>query len=557
MKSPTKNVIMAGLTLLAFFGGLVQGNSQTTLSVDSTKPWIGFMNVFALPGDGGGYMFGSAWGTAALRANFDVTGTNFVTLTPNTNVYNSTDAYWVKPDGSGNKNMDASFYVQDDTLAGQTLTFSGTCISDTLVSPFTSVAFIKDFAPDYSFSTPVTATLVTGQTFSITLSTSPGDHIQYGFETIGPDVNPGLLDSYGKVVIEVNNVDPSLSAVNSQALVEGQNASFKVTATGTTPLSYQWTFISPTVTNILSNGGRISGATTNQLVISGVTGSDAGTYSVTVTNSRGTNAANATLVVTPLAQAQTNLLIDPSFESSTFAPTPTAGWVNFGGSAFANTNDFYFLSATPVSVYDGTNCVQVYASGTYNGVDQDRPALPGQVYTASAWFLTPSADQISGSNVCYLEVQFRDASDTPLVQYASSMVDTNFPTDTWINLSPTNVHAGDFVTSLGTSPFLVAPPGTVKVRTQITYHSLGGVGSVYVDALSLRLREPVVAASAIGPNIQLSFPTLYGPVYQVLYKNHLTDASWTLLTAVTGDGTVKTVSDPRALSARYYIVNTQ
>ena len=558
MKSPIKNLTLASLTVATLIGGIMSGISQTTLTVDSTRSWVGYMNVSALPADGGGYQFGSAWGTVDLRAAFDVTGTNYVTITPNTNVWETTDTYWVKPDGvSPNKNMDASFYVQNDALAGQTVTFQGTCISNTLVSPYTCVAFIKDFTPSYSANTPITVAMVTGQPFSITLATTAGDHIQYGFETIGPDANPTTLVNQGVVKIAVNNADPSLSAVAGQALVEGQNANFTVTARGTAPFSYQWSSVIAGTTNALGNGAKYSGATTNALIVSNVVPADIGAYFVTVTNARGSVSAGAPLVVIPLAQYKTNQLLDPGFESGLFATTPTAGWVNFGGSVFANTNEFYFLSATPISVVDGTNCLQVYAGGSYNGAYQDRPASPGQVFTAKAFFLTPSADQITGSNVCYLEIQFRDAGDNPLAQYSTTLIDTNFPADKWISLVPTNKKAGDFTTPLGTSGYMVAPTNTTKLRYQITYHSIDGVGSVYADAMDLTLRSPVVSAAPSGSNIQLSFATLYGPTYQVLYKTNLTDANWTLLTTVTGDGTVKTVADPMSAGRRFYIVNTQ
>ena len=69
---------MASLSLLALFGGIIQGSSQTSVLVDPTKGWVGYVNVFALPADGGAYMFGSPWGVAALTAYYDAT-TNTVT----------------------------------------------------------------------------------------------------------------------------------------------------------------------------------------------------------------------------------------------------------------------------------------------------------------------------------------------------------------------------------------------------------------------------------------------------------------------------------------------
>ena len=50
---------------------------------DSTGPYIGFMNVFELPENGGGFVFGSGWGISDLVANFD-DGAQTLTVSPNT-----------------------------------------------------------------------------------------------------------------------------------------------------------------------------------------------------------------------------------------------------------------------------------------------------------------------------------------------------------------------------------------------------------------------------------------------------------------------------------------
>jgi hypothetical protein len=524
---------------------MVQGNSQTTLTIDSAYDWIGYMAWSPVSGDAAGYggSGSSVWGTGALIAFFDPTGTNTLTIQPNTNTYAPGVDYWVNANGSGANNMDASFYVQNDSLEGQTLTFNGTCLTNNLVSPYTSVAFIKEFDASYNIINEDEVTPVAGQPFSLFLVTGTGVHIQYGFETVGPDANPNTLASLGEVVYAQQSADPQVSTPNNQGVVQGQNATFSVTASGTSPFHYQWSEINANVTNVLSNGSKYSGVTSNSLTITNVTSSDAATYLVTVTNSVGSASASAYLVVVPLVQAETNLLVDPSFESGVFDPSGNAGWSDFSGADFENTNDDYYDSSTPVTVVDGTNCLQIYAAGQYNGVYQDKPALPGQIYTASAWFLTPSSDQISGANTCFLEVQFRDAGGNLLEDYESSPVTTNFPANTWTNLSPTNL--------------IVSPAGTVSVRFQITYYFAGVTGgSVYVDDVDLRLRAPAYTISASGSNAQITFPTVPGPTFRVLYKTNLTDPTWLLLTSVTGDGTVKTVFDPFG-TRRFYIVNTQ
>jgi len=556
-----KKTIITSLACCAIIAAAIQGYAQTTVQVDSTKSWGGWMNVYDNnAGSQGGYLWGSGWGGADLRGGF--VSTNFIWLKPNTNVFNVNDAYWVIPGTppTGAKWMEANFYVDAGTAyANQTVKFVGHVMTNSLVTPYVSLAFIKEFASGYVFVGMTTASLVDGADFTVERPIGAGNICQYGFITTGPDANPGTADSLGVVAIAVNNADPTITTMNSLALVEGQNAAFNVAAQGTAPLHYQWTFISGTTTNVLSNGGRISGATTNILNISSVIPSDAGTYSVTVTNTKGTNFAVATLAVVPLSQSRTNYLIDPGFELGYFAASGDGGWFNFSGSAIQNTNNTY-LGEDPayyVLVVDGTNCCQLYGAGTWNGVYQDRPALPGQVFTASASALTPQLDGVL-YNSCYLEVQFRTAGDVVLRQYSSAQITDTTPAFTWINLVPTNIYDGTFTNFLGTSDYLVAPPETAKVRYQFTYHAVaGGAGSVYVDGAMLMLQEPVVTAAMNGANVELSFATLYGPRYQVYYKAELSDATWqTLGSPITGDGTVKTVSYAASAGHRFYIVNT-
>lgn len=175
----------------------------TTVYLDPAQAWQGYMNVYDLPANGGAYEFGSPWGVAALPAVFN--GTT-VTAGPNVNTYNPSDAYWVNPDGSGNKICDANFYVQNDGLAGQVVTFTGYCLSNSLVSPYTSSLFIKDLNSGYGVVAITNFTPVPGHAFSISLATTAGDHIQYGLETVGPNANPATVASLGQVLVASNYV---------------------------------------------------------------------------------------------------------------------------------------------------------------------------------------------------------------------------------------------------------------------------------------------------------------------------------------------------------------
>jgi hypothetical protein len=62
------------------------------------------------------------------------------------------------------------------------------------------VAFIDDFAPDYSSHTTTTAPLVDG-VYNISLATAVGDHIQYGFITTGPNARTAALPADGNVEV--------------------------------------------------------------------------------------------------------------------------------------------------------------------------------------------------------------------------------------------------------------------------------------------------------------------------------------------------------------------
>jgi hypothetical protein len=63
-------------------------------------------------------------------------------------------------------------------------------------------------------------------------------------------------------------------------------------------------------------------------------------------------------------------------------------------------------------------------------------------------------------------------------------------------------------------------------------------------------------AARSGNNITISFPTQNGANYRIFYRNDLASGTWTLLTSVVGDGSVKSVSDPVTASRRFYMVTS-
>jgi hypothetical protein len=203
--------------------GVVQVKStaanSTNVIVDSAANWVGYMNVFNNQQGGGGYVFGSPWGTADLSAGFNSSG---LVLSPNT--INDPSPEWYTPSGGpgavGNRTMEANFYQQfDGPLAGKNVTFTGTVLSNTLVSEsntnaigngWTAVAFIRDFAPDYSSFNSATVPLTPGA-FSVSLFTAndPARHVQFGFQVVGPNVWVTDVAPFGNIVIGNAGVAPT------------------------------------------------------------------------------------------------------------------------------------------------------------------------------------------------------------------------------------------------------------------------------------------------------------------------------------------------------------
>jgi hypothetical protein len=88
------------------------------------------------------------------------------------------------------------------------------------------------------------------------------------------------------------------TAISNQIVGVGATVTFGLTAFGQPPLHYQWSTNGVNSGNLV-NGGRLSGATTNTLVITNAQAGDSGTYTITVTNAFGLFTTNATLTVLP------------------------------------------------------------------------------------------------------------------------------------------------------------------------------------------------------------------------------------------------------------------
>lgn len=195
MKTLLKSFTLTALTVCVLLAGTAQVKSDISVGVDPAKTWYGYMNVYDL---GGSYLWGSPWALGDLPAVFSSTA---LTLSPNVSTYNPADPYWVNPDGSGNKRMEANVYVEELSLGGNTLSFSGYTLSYTLAPGYYAQAFIKEFGPGWSWIGWDFQPLVAGSTFNVTRAIGAGNIAQYGFMLVGPNANPATVSTLGSASV--------------------------------------------------------------------------------------------------------------------------------------------------------------------------------------------------------------------------------------------------------------------------------------------------------------------------------------------------------------------
>lgn len=184
---------------------------QNNVEFSASDNWIGYMNVFNLPENGGAYEFGSAWVVEELQTLINV-AENSMSLQPNYNVYANgpTDAYWVDQTTlAGNKEMEALTFVEPGaSFNGQDLTFSGNVLMNSLAPGYTAKFFIKALDPNNDYQDALGGSkivdLPADGSFSVTATAAElaaGLVIQYGFSIYGVNANPDDEASLGSVRI--------------------------------------------------------------------------------------------------------------------------------------------------------------------------------------------------------------------------------------------------------------------------------------------------------------------------------------------------------------------
>lgn len=216
-----KSIITIIALALAAVGSSTTASAQTTVGVDLSKPWLGYMNVFEnAGGNKGAFLFGSGWGLPDVKSTLNV-GAGSILLQPNFNTYanslsgsNLDRAYWTdSTDGgvtagpNGNKWMEALTYTEySGAVLNNNLTFAGAISGFSLSPNYSTIAFIKALDPNAGWATVIESTeLITGTggfTVAANLTTAqPNWVIQTGFQVSGINANPANEVALGSVTV--------------------------------------------------------------------------------------------------------------------------------------------------------------------------------------------------------------------------------------------------------------------------------------------------------------------------------------------------------------------
>lgn len=224
------NILQRSLTLLAM--ALVAGATQAgtvQVTVDVSRTWLSYASVFDLPvdagADRGAYVYGQFYSPGfyatppgTLQGNVAQLRPNTTLGTADTDTSNPFFSTWWRDNGAGgvapNKIVQDGFYIQDDTLAGNQIVFSGLTVANTLADPYRAGArayIVDTFGDNYTFNAVQYAPLVAGQAFSLSLTVAAGHHVAYGIELVGPNAHASDLAGLG--VVQVSAVPEPATAL--------------------------------------------------------------------------------------------------------------------------------------------------------------------------------------------------------------------------------------------------------------------------------------------------------------------------------------------------------
>jgi len=404
-------------------------------------------------------------------------------------------------------------------------------------------------------------TLTNGETFTVTkdiLNDSSG-HFQWGFEWSGPPARTNSVAELGYVVLSSNTVPvtgPQILAITPARAdaVMGSNVTFTAAATGS-GLTYQWKKDGVNLTN----APGISGATNNVLALINVQCTQAGKYTLVVTDSGGLKATNQASMV----------VYNPGWLYFDKALSPFNGYVNVWNGA-------NLISSRPPSGAAGTTPRSSAGFGVSPttslraNIDLATDTITLQpntsVYDNATNTMDPNYINGDGTPAAYLEQDYfisNDALTGDKLVFAgycvSNSLDAAYTATAWIKDGSSDWSAEyRYDTNLvAGQPFVLTLPTPAPAGDHIQYgFAIWGPDNSSTNPIThgaavIKVYSPLTAARS-GGNINLGFPTVINHAYSLQYKTNLTDSSWSNLGTTNGTGSAITVPDPTGATRRFY-----
>jgi hypothetical protein len=299
---------------------------------------------------------------------------------------------------------------------------------------------------------------------------------------------------------------PSISSQPaSKTVVLGQTASFSVTATGTTPLSYQWQ----------KNGAAISGATSSSYTTPATASTDNGAlFAVVVSNSVGKVTSNSATLTVNSAPAITSQPVSKTViagQTATFAVTATGGtplsyqwWKN--GTAISGATSASYTTPAETTADNGAQLTAV-VSNTAGSATSNSATL---TVNASTLVLNTSPASLSFGSI---DTGATSTLEVTLTNSGNSSVTISRVSTTGAGFSASSVPSGT----------ILAPGQTAALNVTFAPTSTGSLtGGVMVASNATNSPATI---SMTGTGLQSNFSTWVAPS---LNRVGQTDAPGTL-----------------------------
>jgi len=335
-------------------------------------------------------------------------------------------------------------------------------------------------------------------------------------------------------VLLLTNAPPAITTQpQSQSILAGQTATFSVAATGTPPLNYQWFF----------SGTNIAGATTNPFTLANVQLTNAGNYSVVITNLAGSvtsSAASLTVLFTnPVVFAQWNfnsITPDGNTTTGTTAPSVGSGTASMVGGVTANGTGF----ATGDTTLDPAGSTDNSAWNTTNYPASGNNKTAGAqfaVSTAGIQNLTVSWSQrSSNTGGKYFRLQYSTNSGASFADFPVAVTVTTVFTAFTNDLSalPGVNNNSNFVfrivaefqstaTGSGNAAYVAANAGSTYASTGATRFDMVSVSGIsYIAATAAALTQ----AGFTNGQFTFTLSGSSGASYVVQTSTNLAATNW-------------------------------